>query len=99
MPKQLHNGKPTDSADVFELPGRHVLSLISPDLTNGMLSYANASQSAPTTQGNATSSPLYTQGLSTVGGLAQAAPGTPAGPTVQNVDSAGSTGTATTSGG
>ena len=58
---------------IFELPSRHVLSLVGPSLSDGLLSYANASQTAPTTQGSATSSPLYTQGLSTVAGTAQAA--------------------------
>ena len=80
---------------MFELPPRHVLSLVGPSLSDGLLSYANASQTAPTTQGSATSSPLFTQGMSTVNGAAQAAPGTPNGATVQNVDSPTSSGVAT----
>ena len=80
---------------MFEHPPRHVLSLVGPSLSDGLLSYANASQAAPTTQGGATSSPLYTQGLSTVAGTAQAAPGTPNGASVQNVDSPTSSGVAT----
>jgi hypothetical protein len=82
--------------DTFELPPRHVLSLISPTLTDGVLSYANAAQTTPTTQGSATSSPLYTQGLSTVTGAAQSAPTAPNGATVQNLDSPTSSGIATT---
>ena len=87
--------------DAFELPPRHVLSLISPTITDGLVSYANAAQNTPTSQGttgsNATSSPLYTQGLSAVTGAAQSAPSTPNGATVQNLDSPNSSGVATTS--
>jgi hypothetical protein len=88
-----------ESEDVFELPGRHVLTLIDPSLTGGLLSYANAAQSAPTTQGGATSSPLYTQGLSAVSGAAQTAHTAQSGGTVQNFNSSNSSGLATTSGG
>jgi hypothetical protein len=72
----------------FELPARHVLSLVGPSLSDGLLSYANAAQTTPTSQGSATSSPLYGQALST-------ATGTPNGATVQNVDSPTSSGVAT----
>jgi hypothetical protein len=88
-----------DPGEAFELPGRHVLSLINPALTDGVLAYANAAQSTPTTQDSATSSPLYAQGLTTVTSAAQAAPSAPNGASVQNVDSPTSSGTATTSGG
>jgi hypothetical protein len=82
----------------FELPERQVLSLIDPSLTNGLLSYANAAQTAPTTQGGVTSTPLYGQGLLTAAGAAQTAHSAPNGGTVQNLDSPNSSGLATTSG-
>lgn len=88
-----------DLDDVLELPGRQVLSLIDPSLTNGLTSYANAAQAAPTTQGTATSSPLYSQGLLAATGAAQTAHTAPTGSTVQNLNSANSTGLANTSGG
>lgn len=86
-------------AEAFELPDRHLLTLIDPSIANGLLSYANASQTSPTTQGSATSSPLYSQGLSAASGAAQSAHGAPNGPTIQNLNSPSSSGTATTSSG
>ena len=87
-----------ETEDIFELPGRHVLSLIDPSLTGGLLSYANAAQTAPTSQGTATSNPLFGQGLSSATSAAQSAQSAPNGGTVQNVASQNSTGLANTSG-
>ncbi len=81
---------------VFSHTGRRTLLRLR---RNGVLSYANAAQTTPTTQGSATSSPLYSQGLSTVTGAAQAAPTVPNGARVQNLGSPNSSGIATTSGG
>lgn len=88
-----------EPGDVFELPARLVLSLVDPTVGSGLLSYANAAQNAPVSQGSATSSPLYTQGLSTVTGAAQTAPTATNGATVQNVNSPNSFGSATTTSG
>ena len=85
-----------DAEEAFELPGRHVLSLISPSLTDGVLSYANATQATPVTQGSATSNPLVSQGVSTVTGAANSTPSAPNGATVQNLDSPTSSGFAST---
>jgi hypothetical protein len=85
-----------DAEDAFELPRREVLSLISPSLTDGVLSYANAVQNTPTSQGTtSTSDPLVGQGVSTVTSAAQNTPSAPNGATVQNLDSPNSTGIAT----
>lgn len=84
-----------DTEDAFELPWREVMSLVGPSLPDGVLSFANAAQNAPTTQGSATSNPLFSQGLSTVTGAAQNAPTAPNGATVQNFDSPNSSGIAT----
>jgi hypothetical protein len=82
--------------DAFELPRREVLSLISPSLTDGVLSYANAVQNTPTSQGTtSTSNPLVGQGVSTVTSAAQNTPSAPNGATVQNLDSPSSSGIAT----
>src|SRR5205807_4959874 len=101
MPEPRISHPELEPGEAFELPPRHVLSLISPTNTDGLMSYANAAQNTPTSQGttgsNATSSPLYTQGLSAVTGAAQSAPSTPNGATVQNLDSPNSSGVATTS--
>ena len=87
-----------ENQEVFELPARAVLSLIDPSLTGGLLSYASATQSAPTTQGSAASNPLFGQGLSTVTSATQTAHTAPNGGTVQNVGSPSSTGLANTTG-
>jgi hypothetical protein len=86
-----------DAEEAFELPWRQVLSLISPSLTDGVLSYANAAQSnGPTSTGTtSTSNPLVSQGVSTVASAAQNAPSAPNGATVQNFDSPNSSGLAT----
>jgi hypothetical protein len=86
-----------DAEEAFELPWRQVLSLISPSLTDGVLSYANAAQSnGPTSQGTtSTSNPLVSQGVSTVTSAAQNTPSVPNGATVQNFDSPNSAGIAT----
>jgi hypothetical protein len=102
MPEPRKSQPDLDPGDALELPPRHVLSLISPTITDGLLSYANAAQnSPPTSQGvtgsNATSNPLFSQGLSTVNNAAQSAPSTPNGATVQNLNSPNSSGVATTS--
>jgi hypothetical protein len=86
--------------DTFELPDREVLSLIGAPMADGILSYAEATQSAPTTQTASTASnPLFGQGLTTVTDAAQNAPSAPGGATVQNVNSPNSTGIASTSSG
>ena len=85
-----------DSEGAFELPRREVLSLISPSLTDGVLSYANAVQNTPTSQGTtSTSNPPVGQGVSTVTSAAQNTPSVPNGATVQNLDSPNSSGIAT----
>jgi hypothetical protein len=97
MPQFEQHPSELENQEVFELPPRPVLSLIDPSLTNGLLSYANASQSTPTTQGSTTSNPLFGHGLSTVTSAAQTAHTAPNGGTIQN-GSPSSTGLANTSG-
>jgi hypothetical protein len=88
-----------DAEDAFELPWREVMSLVGPSLPGGVLSFANAAQTAPTTQSpstsDPTSNPLFSQGLSTVTGAAQSTPSAPNGATVQNFASPNSSGIAT----
>lgn len=85
-----------DTEDAFELPSREVLSLVGPSLSNGVLSFANATQNTPTSQGTtSTSNPLVSQGVSTVTSAAQTTPSAPNGATVQNFDSPNSSGIAT----
>ena len=99
MPEQDALERDLEPEGAFELPERHVLSLISPTLSDGVLSYANAAQTTPTADGSAKSGLLYSQSLSAVSSAAQAAPSTPNGATVENLDSPTSSGIATTSGG
>jgi hypothetical protein len=85
-----------DAEEAFELPHREVLSLISPSLADGVLSYASAVQNTPTGQATtSTSNPPVGEGVSTVTSAAQNTPSVPNGATVQNLDSPNSSGIAT----
>lgn len=73
---------------VVELPPRFALSLVDP---SSFLSYANATQTAPVSQGTTSTDPLLGSAMGKLSDASAAAASSPAGATAQNVDSPGST--------